>query len=80
MCIISNVIGINKEAQILLAYCFLLLYAVYVDYKVVQWDIYVQYGRPLCSGAMPIMTNVCIPVILATMLIALNSYEVFIVT
>ena len=43
-----------------------------------QWDINVQCGNIFVEEPKPIMWNVCIPVFLVTLLIALRSYEVYI--
>ena len=42
-----------------------------------SWDIYVQCGRYMYSGVYASNVNVCIPMILVTLLIALSSYEVY---
>ena len=42
-----------------------------------QWDILLQCGRYI-KGHMQIMCNICMPVLLVTLLIALSSYEVYI--
>ena len=58
------------------------MWDLYVDYNAVQWNIYVQYGRHICSEDYNNNNNVnvCIQVIVVTLLIALSSYEAYIMT
>ena len=44
----------------------------------VQWDKYMQCGRHICSGVHANKWNICIPVLLVTMLTAVSSYEAYI--
>ena len=54
---------------------------VYIQTTVeVHCDIYVQYGRHICSGQMPVIGNACIPVLVVTLVIAVSSYGVYILT
>ena len=46
----------------------------------VQWDIYVSCGRNICLGAYANNAKLCIPVVMVTLLIAVSSYEVCILT
>ena len=54
-----------------------------------MWGIYGDYssGRYMCNvagifvqGHVPVMWNICIPVILVTLLFAVSSYGVYILT
>ena len=45
-----------------------------------QWNIYAQCGRHICSGPYANIMNVYIAVLVVTLLIALSSYEADILT
>ena len=45
-----------------------------------QWDIHMQCGRHICSGPYVINVKLYIPVLVVTLLIALSSYEAYILT
>ena len=45
-----------------------------------QWYIYVQYGRHVCSEAFTNNVKVCIAVFLIMLLISVSSYEAYILT
>ena len=51
-----------------------------VDYSRSAVDIYVQCYRHICSGAYANNMNICISLFLVTLVIALGSYEVYILT
>ena len=51
----------------------------------VMLSLYINYSRPavrhaMCLAYMSVVWIVCIPVLLATLLIVLSSYEVYILT
>ena len=45
-----------------------------------QWDIHMRCGRHICSGAYANSGKLCIAVLLVAVLIAVSSYEVYILT